>query len=239
MPEITTQQTEVPVSDGTKMTLHWAGPSDGGAGPGMIVLQEAFGVNSHIRDVVARFAALGFWAAAPELFHRTGPHFEGSYTDFSTAMPHMKAITQATLEADNRATFDWLKSQPKVIPDKIAAIGFCLGGRATFIANAILPLRAAISFYGGGIAPDLLPLANQQHGPILLFWGGLDQHNPTVKTRAVADALTQARKSHVHVEFSDADHGFFCDERKQYNPVAAVEAWALCLAFLKNRLTIP
>ena len=65
MPEIKTQQTEVPVSDGTKMTLHWAGPPDGRPGPGMIVLQEAFGVNSHIRDVVARFAALGFWAAAP------------------------------------------------------------------------------------------------------------------------------------------------------------------------------
>jgi carboxymethylenebutenolidase len=236
MSETKTQQIEVPVSDGTKMTLHWAGPADGRPGPGMIVLQEAFGVNSHIRDVVARFAALGFWAAAPELFHRTAAHFEGSYTDFAAVAPHMKALSQATLEADSRATHDWLKSQSKVIPDKIAAIGFCLGGRATFIANAILPLRAAISFYGGGIAPDLLPLATKQHGPLLLVWGGMDQHNPIAKTRAVADALTQARKSHVHVEFSDADHGFFCDERKQYNPTAATEAWALCLAFLKNRL---
>jgi carboxymethylenebutenolidase len=66
MAEIKTQKIEVPVSDGTKITLHWAGPADGRAGPGMIVLQEAFGVNSHIRDVVGRFAALGFWAAAPE-----------------------------------------------------------------------------------------------------------------------------------------------------------------------------
>jgi carboxymethylenebutenolidase len=236
MAEIKTQKIEVPVSDGTKITLHWAGPADGRAGPGMIVLQEAFGVNSHIRDVVGRFAALGFWAAAPELFHRTATHFEGSYTDFAAVAPHMKALTQATLEADSRATYDWLKSQSKVIPDKIAAIGFCLGGRTAFIANSALPLRAAISFYGGGIAPDLLPLAIKQHGPLLLIWGGMDQHNPVVKTRAVADALTQARKSHVHVEFSDGDHGFFCDERKQYNPTAATEAWALCLAFLKNRL---
>ncbi len=195
MPEIKTQQIDVPVSDGTKMTLHWAGPADGRSGPGMIVLQEAFGVNSHVRDVVGRFAALGFWAAAPELFHRTATHFEGNYTDFATVAPHMKALTQATLEADSRATYDWLKSQPKVIADKISAIGFCLGGRAAFIANSVLPLRAAISFYGGGIAPDLLPLATKQHGPLLLIWGGMDQHNPAVKTRAVADALTQAQES--------------------------------------------
>jgi carboxymethylenebutenolidase len=236
MPEIETKQTEVAVSDGTKMTLHWAGPADNRSGPGMLVLQEAFGVNSHIRDIVTRFAGLGFWAAAPELFHRTAKHFEGSYTDFSAVRPHMEALSQATLEADCRATHDWLESQSKVIPGKIAAIGFCLGGRTAFIANAALPLRAAISFYGGGIAPDLLPLATKQHGPLLLIWGGMDQHNLAVKTRAVADALTQARKSHVHVEFSDGDHGFFCDERKQYNPTAATEAWALCLAFLKNRL---
>jgi carboxymethylenebutenolidase len=123
-----------------------------------------------------------------------------------------------------------------VIPDKIGAIGFCLGGRAAFIANATLPLGAAISFYGGGIAPDLLPLAGRQYGPLLMFWGGLDQHIPPAKSRAVADALTQAGKNHVHVEFSDADHGFFCDERRQYQPNAAKEAWGLCLAFLKHRL---
>ena len=238
MPEIKTRQIDVLVSDGTKMTLHWAGPADGRAGPGMIVLQEAFGVNSHVRDVVARFAAVGFWAAAPELFHRTATHFEGSYTDFPAVMPHMQALSQTTLEADNRAAYDWLKSQPKVLPDKIAATGFCLGGRAAFIANATLPLRAAISFYGGGIAPDLLPMATRQHGPLLLFWGGSDQHIPAAKTRG-RRCPHAGRKIYVHVEFADADHGFFCDERKQYNPTAVTEAWALCLAFLKNRLASP
>jgi carboxymethylenebutenolidase len=236
MPEIKIQQDEIPVSDGTTMTLHWAGPADGRSAPGIIVLQEAFGVNSHIRDVVKRFAAEGYWAAAPELFHRTATHFEGSYTDFTKVMPHMQAVNADTLAADTGATAAWMKSQAKILPDKIAAIGFCMGGKAAFIANAKLPLRAAISFYGGGIAPDLLPLAADQHGPILLFWGGMDKHNPIAKTRAVADALTQARKSHVHVEFSEGDHGFFCDERQQYNPKAATEAWALCLAFLKNRI---
>jgi carboxymethylenebutenolidase len=238
MSTLKTQQVEIAVPDGTKMFLHWAGPADGRPGPGLIVLQEAFGVNSHIRDVVARFAAQGFWVAAPELFHRTATHFEGSYTDFAAIRPHFEKISPATLEADSRATFDWLKSQPKVMGDKIAAIGFCLGGRAVFVANSALPLNAAISFYGGGIAPDLLALAVDQQGPLLFFWGGMDQHNPIAKTRAVADALSQAKKPHVHVEFSEADHGFFNDEKKSYHPNAAAEAWALTMAFLKDRLAI-
>jgi carboxymethylenebutenolidase len=236
MAEIKTQTVEVTVADGTKMTLHWAGPGDDRTGPGMIVFQEAFGVNEHIRDIVRRFAREGFWAAAPELFHRTAQHFEGSYTDFSTVAPHMQAVTQTTLEADTLATYAWLKSQPKVNGGKIAAVGFCLGGRATYVANATVPLKAAISFYGGGIAPDLLPLAAKQHGPLLMFWGGLDKHITPAKTRAVADALTAAGKSFVNVEFSDADHAFFCDARQQYQAKAATEAWALSLAFLKNRL---
>jgi carboxymethylenebutenolidase len=236
MAEIKTQMVEVLVSDGTKMQLHWAGPRDGRSGPGIIVFQEAFGVNAHIRDIVARFAAEGYWAAAPELFHRSVVHFECGYDDFTPCMPHMQKITQAGLEADSQATFDWLKSQPKVTAGKIASIGFCLGGRASFVANASVPLRAAISFYGGGIAPDFLPLAAKQNGPILLFWGGLDQHIPSDKTRAVADALTQAKKNHIHVEISDADHGFFCNDRNKYNAQAASEAWAFCLSFLKNHV---
>ena len=236
MPDISIQQTEIAVSDGTKMVLHWAAPPQEKNGPGIIVLQEAFGVNSHIRSIVSRFAALGYWAAAPELFHRTAKNFEAAYTDFPSVQPHMQAVTQTTIEADCRATFDWLKSQRGVLPGKIAAIGFCLGGRASYIANAALPLSAAISFYGGRIAPDLLPLAASQHAPIMLIWGGKDQHNPLSLVRTVANTLSQAGKPHVHVEFSEGDHGFFCDERKQYNPNASAEAWALSLSFLKTQL---
>jgi carboxymethylenebutenolidase len=228
--------TDIDVPGATKMAIHWAAPADGKRGPGIIVFQEAFGVNSHIRDVVKRFAREGYWAAAPELFHRTAKNFESGYTDWSQVAPHMQAITAAGLEADAKATYDWLTSQPNVIGEKVACIGFCLGGRASFVANSALPLQAAISFYGGGIAPDFLPLAAKQHGPILLCWGGLDKHIPAAKTRAVADALSAAQKSFIHAEFSDGDHGFFCDERATFNAKVAAEAWALSLAFLKSRL---
>jgi len=108
-----------------------------------------------------------------------------------------------------------------------------MGGRASFLANSILPLRAAVSFYGGRIAPDLLDRAPFMQGPILLFWGGLDHHITPDLRRAVTDALDASKKTYVNVEFSDADHGFFCDERASYRPQAARQAWSLMLEFLK------
>lgn len=231
----------VPVSDGTEMALYVARPEQAPGGrpaPGLLVLQEAFGVNGHIRDVARSFAGEGYLAVAPELFHRTAPRgFEGSYTDFGSIMPHMQAITPATLEADLRAAYDWLTAEGRADRAHVGSIGYCMGGRATYLANAVLPLQAAVSYYGGRIAPDLLPRAAEQHGPILLFWGGKDQHIGPEQQRAVADALRAAGKTFVDVEFSQADHGFFCDERKSYNPEAARQSWALTLEFLRTYLS--
>ena len=108
-----------------------------------------------------------------------------------------------------------------------------MGGRISFLANASLPLRAAASYYGGGIAPALLDRAANLHAPMLFFWGGLDKHIPAEQRNAVIDAVRSAGKSYANVEFSDADHGFNCDERASYQPRAARQAWALLLEFLK------
>ena len=94
-------------------------------------------------------------------------------------------------------------------------------------------LRAAISFYGGSIAPALLPRAANLHAPMLFFWGGLDKHIPQEQIRSVIDAVKAAGKPYINVEISDADHGFFCDARPSYNPVAAKEAWSLVTEFLE------
>ncbi len=146
----------------------------------------------------------------------------------------MSALKTPQLEADARAAFDWLVKQPDVDEGRVASIGFCMGGRVSYIANAALPLRAAVSYYGGGIVPDLLGLAEQQHGPLLMFWGGKDQHIPPEQYRTIADALTNAGKTHEQVVFSQADHGFFCDRRQSYEPGAAGQAWALTQAFLSS-----
>ena len=191
-------------------------------------------MNEHIRDVARRFAKAGYLAIAPEMFHRTGPGFEGAYDNFPAVMPHMQALTPAGMTQDAQAAFNWLQNNTRVLPKRTACVGFCMGGRVSFLANAALPLQAAISFYGGGIAPALLPHAPKMHAPILLVWGGQDTHIPQEQIQAVTGALRDAKKTFVNVDFSDAGHGFFCDARPSYNQAAANQAWKLSLAFLET-----
>ncbi len=234
MSEITTQTVALSVADGTTMNAYVATPAKrSGFAPGIIVFQEAFGVNAHIKDVAERFARLGFVAIAPELFHRTAHGFEGSYTDFAGVREHMAALSLDGMHADIDAAYAFLRESADVDDARIAATGFCLGGRVTYLANARVKLRAGISFYGGGIAPDLLAYAQAQQAPILMFWGGLDAHIPAEQYRAVADALSAAGKVHEQVVFGQADHGFFCDQRASYNAIAAHQAWALALEFFR------
>jgi carboxymethylenebutenolidase len=224
------------VSDGTTMRAFVVRPAHIEKAPGIMVFQEAFGVNNHIRDVASRFAQQGFVAIAPELFHRSGPGFEGSYDDFPSVQPHIQALTIPGQEADIHATYDWLCGDTGVDATRIATIGFCMGGRVSFLANVIVPIKAAISYYGSGIAKQLGDRAGDVHGPQLLYWGGRDAHIPPEDRQAVNILLRDAGKHFVCVEFSDADHGFFCDQRSQYSPHAAAQSWALTLAFLRDSM---
>ncbi|HXC87068.1 MAG TPA: dienelactone hydrolase family protein [Candidatus Cybelea sp.] len=237
--EIRSAYVELSVNDGTTMRAWVARPKEEGAYPALLVFQEAFGVNAHIRDIAGRFAREGFVAVAPELFHRTAAGFDGRYDDFPSAVPHMKALNDASMGADLRAAHDWVRGSMGVeLP--IFAIGYCMGGRAAFLAALTLPLAGAISYYGGGIAPNatnpgLLGRASGIQAPLLLFWGGRDKHIPPEQVRAVTDALRAAGKNFVNVEISNADHAFFCDARASYSPAAALLAWPLTLAFLRAR----
>jgi carboxymethylenebutenolidase len=237
MSEIKTEWITLNVADGSSMRAYVARPQDGAPHTGLLVYQEAFGVNEHIRDVTERFAREGYIAVSPELFHRSAPGFEGTYNNFEAARSHVMSLTHHNLEADVRSAYEWLRADPGTEGQRIACVGFCMGGRVAFLTNAVLPVRAAISFYGGGIAPNpyspgLLDRAGDVHAPQMLLWGGLDKHLGPDVTRAVTDSLRAAGKLFVHVEFSDADHGFFCDARSSYNPAAAKQAWALALTFL-------
>jgi carboxymethylenebutenolidase len=239
--EIRTEYVDLSVDDGTTMRTYVARPAAAGALPGLIVGQEAFGVNAHIRDVTERFAKQGYAAIAPELFHRTAVGFEGRYDDFPSVMPHMQALRHPQVEADLRATHAWLAANASGSGSApISAVGFCMGGFVAFLAALTLPVACAVSFYGGGIAPSpqrpgLLDRASELRAPVMLIWGGRDKHLTPEIVRSVTDALRAADKTFVNVEFSDADHGFFCDVRSSYNPVAAAEAWPLMLAFLAAR----
>ena len=237
MEKVITEKVALAVADETTMQAFVARPTEAGKYPGMMVLQEAFGVNGHIRDVTQRIAREGYVAIAPELFHRTAPPgFEVSYDNFAAVSPHTQAVTEAGATADVRAAFDWLQKQPQIMPERIGSIGFCMGGRISFLACATVPLRAAVSFYGARIAPALLPHSANLHGPVLFFWGGQDKHIGQDQIRAAVEACSRAGKVYINVEFSDADHGFFCDARASYNPAAAKEAWSLTRSFLETHV---
>jgi len=236
MPELLTEYKNVTVADGSEMRIYYARPATASRYPGLLLFQEAFGVNEHIRGVAERFASENWVVVAPELFHRTAPGFQGDYEKIQTAMPHIQALTEQGLEADIRAAYDLLREDSAADTEKIASIGFCMGGRVSFLAATILPLNAAVSFYGGGIGPSargpgLLNRITDMQSPVLLFWGGLDQHIGHDQPQAVVSALRAAKKNYVNVEISDAGHGFFCDAQPSYNPKASVEAWELTKAF--------
>ncbi|MGA7930811.1 MAG: dienelactone hydrolase family protein [Candidatus Sulfotelmatobacter sp.] len=232
---IAKENVELAVADGTRMGAYVARPRQGGRHPAILLFQEAFGVNGYIRKVCDRFAAEGYVVIAPELYHRTAPPgFEGSYADFPSLAPHFQAVTTETAELDVRSAYEWLRSNVKVKAGEISSVGFCLGGRISFLANSVVALRAAVSFYGGGIAPGLLDRAAKLQAPSLLIWGGLDKRITAEHRRAVTEALTAQQKIYVNAEFSRADHGFFCDERAAYEPHSARQAWALTLEFLRS-----
>lgn len=201
---------------------------------GIIVFQEAFGVNTFIQSVCDRFAAEGYLAIAPELFHRTaGDGFTHPYdAGFDAIRPHLAAMGDAGLEADARAAYDWLTTEGGIAKDGVRSIGFCMGGRVSFLASTVLPLKRAACFYGSNIDKmlDRLPKVNT---PLLFAWGGKDTHILPANRRATLDALDEARKSYVNVEFSDADHGFFCDQRSSYHERSAKIVWPMALEFLK------
>ena len=220
---------------GNEMDAYIALPEGEGTFPGIILLQEAFGVTQHIRTIAERFCEEGYAVIAPDLFHRTAKRLEVGYGDFASAKPHFDAITNDGLEADLKSCYDWMQKQGNVDDQKIGSVGFCLGGRVSFLANAVLPLAAGVSYYGGGL-DTLANKAVDLHAPHLFFWGGKDTHILPENIDRIINAVKSAGKDYISIVISYADHGFNCDERSSYHPLAAKEAWATTLQFFENRL---
>lgn len=225
------------VSDGSSMRAYVAYPEAVNNLPAVLVFQEAFGVNAHIRNITKRIAHEGYYAVAPELYHRSGAGFEGSYTEFTSVRPHMEAMTRAGLEADILATYDWVQQQSAQVNIRsVVSVGFCMGGRVSVHASSLLPLKAAASFYGAGIMDSISDRIENVQSPLMLCWGGLDQHITKEKIDPLLQALDIHKKSYIHAVFSNADHGFFCDARQSYQPEAAQTAWAMLKAFWASYL---
>ncbi len=236
MAEIKESMVQLKVADGTEMAAFVAEPDKKGKA-GIIIFQEAFGVNQHIENIARRLAREGYVAIAPELFHRTAPvGFEGAYDNFPALKPHFDGLSPETLLADTKAAYEWLQKEENLTPEKIGAVGFCLGGQVAFMANAVLSLGAAVSFYGSRILAQPPEMAKDQKAPLLLVWAGKDKSTPPEKVKELCDSLRVAGKDFINAEFSEAQHGFNCDDRPAYHAASAAAAWAMTLAFLKKHL---
>jgi carboxymethylenebutenolidase len=224
------------LTSGEEMDAYLAFPESNPLPSAVILLQEAFGVNGHIRGIAEKLCKEGYTVIAPDLFHRTIKRADLDYGNFEAVRPHFMAITNEGLNLDLEGCFQYLITQtPWINPSKIASMGFCLGGRVAFLANAFLPLAAGISYYGGGLELQTNQ-AEKIHGPQLFLWGGKDKNITAEKRGIILEAMDKADKDYTEVVFSKADHAFNCDERANYNPEASMEAWALSLSFLHQKL---
>jgi len=208
----------------------------------VIVIQEAFGVNDHIQDVTRRTATAGYLGVAPHVFHRSGGGTV-SYGDMEGVMKHFQQLSDAGFVADVDATLGLIHGEG-IADASVGIVGFCVGGRLTFVAGAERSLGAAVSFYGGGIVqgrsenmPSLLPKIDQMKTPWLGLFGDQDKGIPVDDVEQLRTALKAAPVETEIVRYADAQHGFHCDAREQvYNPEAAADAWKRTLAWFGEHL---
>jgi carboxymethylenebutenolidase len=219
-------------------------PDGSSRGPAMLVIQEAFGVNNHIRNVCRRVTGHGYVALAPELFHRTGDGVDLGYTDMSQVMPHFSKLTNAGILMDLQAGIAALKSDPRVEPARVGVIGFCVGGFAAFLAAERVDAAAFVVYYGGGILrarpnialEPIIDDAERITRPILLVFGGKDQSIPPEDVKTIDDRLTALGKVHQVVTMPDGGHGFACDDRAAYHQPSSDEAWRITHDWLSRNL---
>jgi carboxymethylenebutenolidase len=236
---VSTNTIELTTADGP-MAVYEATP-DGEARGAVIVIQEAFGVNDHIQDVARRFAAEGYHAVAPALFHRAGGG-TAPYDDFTKVMPLFEGLTDDGILADVDATTAHL-NDAGFTNARIGIVGFCFGGRVTFLVSARRALGAGVGFYGGGIAaagglpfPPLIDVAGTLQTPWLGIFGDLDQSIPVEGVEELRTALGRAPVDTDIVRYAEAGHGFHCDARDSYHAKSAADAWRRTLDWFARHL---
>ena len=207
----------------------------------VVVIQEAFGVNEHIRDVARRFAAQGYVAVAPALFHRSGGG-TAPYDDFSKVMPLMAGMDDEGILMDVDATFAHLRSAG-FRDEAIGLAGFCMGGRVSFLVAVRRRIGAAVGFYGGGIVTarrpgqaTLIEEARSLQMPWLGLFGDEDAGIPVADVERLRVALERAAVATAIVRYPGAGHGFHCDERAAYHEASARDAWARTLDWFGTHL---
>jgi carboxymethylenebutenolidase len=213
-----------------KMPAYLALPPSG-KGPGIVLIQEIFGVNAHIRDVAELYAKAGYVVAAPDIFWRSEPRVELGYVgaERERGIALMQQVDIAKTVGDLGATAQALRALPE-FAGKVAAIGYCFGGQLAYLCAAQGKVDAAVAYYGGGIQ-NKLELAAQVAVPIQFHYGALDAHIPPAAVEQVRGAFAGRADASCHV-YPGADHGFNCWARASFNQNASAQALGRTLQFL-------
>ncbi|MEH2378350.1 MAG: dienelactone hydrolase family protein [Nostoc sp.] len=243
---IRTTQVKVPNGD-LQIDAYLAEPAKEGTFPGVIVIQEIFGVNIHIREVAEKFAKDGYVAIAPALYQRTAPGFEAKYTpeDIQRGRTYKEQTTAEEILSDIQAAINYLQTLPNVQKDAIGSIGFCFGGHVVYLAATLPDIKVTASFYGGGITNSTpgggeptITHTSQIKAPIYAFFGTEDKGIPLEHTEQIEAELKKYQIPHKIFRYEGAEHGFFCNHRASYNPEAAADAWQQVLELFQKNLQL-
>ena len=209
---------------------------DSGSGPGLLLIQEIYGVSDYIRAVAEDLAGLGYVVAAPDLFWRLQPGYQAVHDDagLASSLAMGSRFDAAQGVADSIAALGVLAALPEV-DSGIAVIGFCLGGSIAYLVAAQTPLDAVVSFYGSAV-PEQLGMLDQIAAPLLFHFGGSDPYITRDQVQAVQDAAAGRPDVVIYVE-EEAGHAFHNRKAPMFfQPEPAARAWRRTEEFLRRHL---
>lgn len=241
-PDVLEEEITVATKDG-QMGVYLARPKDEARRPAILLIQEIFGVNEHIKDVCRRYARQGYIVFSPDVFYREGPWTQ--LTDLSKLHDKLALLKEEYLLSDLEALLAYMAGHELVQKEKMGVIGYCMGGRVAYVTAAAFPdqIKCAAVYYGSRIpvsTPQFptAPIERTKNikGTILGFFGGLDKSIPLEDVQAIERALQEAGVEHEIYYYPDADHGFFNDTREVFHLRASMDAWHKTLTVFEKCL---
>lgn len=216
------QTIELIAADGFHLAAYRCDPAGKPRG-GIVIVQEIFGVNAHIRELADQYAATGYLAIAPAMFDRAAPGIELGYDQAGVD----QGVQIRARIAPEKSLLD-LQAAVALAASagKVGVVGYCWGGTVAYVAAAHCKIAAAVSYYGGRITQYL---KDKPQCPVMYHFGELDQMIPLT----MIDEVRQAHPAGIFHIYQGADHGFNCDHRKNYEPKSAALARERSLAFLR------
>jgi carboxymethylenebutenolidase len=232
-------EVKIPVPDG-QIPGYRAMPDKGGPFPVVLVVQEIFGVHEHIKDICRRFAKLGYFAVAPELYARQGD--VSKLESFPEILKIVAKVPDSQVMSDLDAAVAWAKTTGKTDTAKLGVTGFCWGGRIVWLYSAHNPnVKAGVAWYGRIVNPadplhpkHPIDVVADLKAPVLGLYGGKDTGIPLDTVEKMRTALKAAGKPSEIVVYPDAPHGFYADYRPSYTKTSADDGWKRLLEWFKK-----